>query len=519
MVNKGFIKKGEYFDSVSLMIVSREITKLDGVEDSAVVMGTRENKSILEAVGLMLEDFTSAGDTDLLIAIKAESDPVIESVLVKIDELFLNIRNRSDDTEDFNPKSLAGGLKQLPDANLSIISIPGKYAAREAKKALEKDLHVMIFSDNVSIEEEFGLKKFAKTKDLFVMGPDCGTAIINGVPLAFANVVNRGDIGIVAASGTGLQEVSSIISNMGAGISQAIGTGGRDVKKEIGGIMFLQGISALNDDPSTKTIVLISKPPDDEVLSLITEELKQVEKPIVAIFIGGNPELIKKTGAISAKTLEHAALIAVSISKNEDYDQENYPQKEMMQSIAKIAENELKNKQPEQKYLRGLFSGGTLCDETQLIFKGHIGDVYSNTPLNKNYLLDDSSQSVKNTVLDLGDDEFTVGRPHPMIDFTLRNERILKEVSDPETAVILVDLVLGYGSNLDPVAEFVPVLAEAKKLSPYTSIICSITGTENDPQEKDRVILELEKAGIIICSSNAEASYLAGEIIKLSGGK
>jgi len=519
MVIKGYIKKGEYFDSVSLMIVSREITELDGVTDSAVVMGTRENKSILDAAGLMLDIFTNTGDTDLLIAIKADNESIIKNVRKEIDELLIGIRTHSDDAEDFNPRSLNGGLKQLPEANLSLISIPGKYAAREAKKALDNDLHVMLFSDNVSIEEELKLKQYAEAKDLFVMGPDCGTAIINGVPLAFANVVNRGDIGLVAASGTGLQEVSSIISNKGSGISQAIGTGGRDVKKEIGGIMFLQGIRALNEDPLTRVIVLISKPPDDEVLARITLELKQVKKPVVAIFIGGNPDLIKKTGAIPAKTLEQAALIAVSISADQEYDLHDYPSKNILRKIKEIAEKELINKRSEQKYLRGLFSGGTLCDETQLILKTDIGDVYSNTPLNEDYLLENSSKSCKNTVLDLGDDEFTVGRPHPMIDFTLRNQCILKEASDKEVAVILIDLVLGFGSNTDPGGEFIPVLGEVKKNSPEISLICSVTGTENDPQERKKVILDLEKNGVIVCASNAEASNLACEILKLSGGK
>jgi FdrA protein len=518
MFVKGFIKKSEYFDSVSLMIVSREISEMEGILDSAVVMGTKENKSILEAAGLLISEFENTNDTDLLIGIKAESERIVGAALKRVEELFLEMRDKSDDFSEFQPKSLEGALKQLPDANLSLISVAGKYAAREAKKALENGLNVMLFSDNVSIKDELKLKKYALTKGLFVMGPDCGTAIINGVPLAFANVLNRGNIGITAASGTGLQEVSSIISNEGAGISQAIGTGGRDVKKEIGGLMFIAGMKALNNDPQTEVIVLISKPPDDEVLEKISEEIKKIQKPIVAIFIGGESEVIKKTGAIRAETLEQTALFAVAISKGQKIEDSMIKINERDKEINKFAVKEISSKTENQKYLRGLFSGGTLCDETQLILKDRLGDVFSNTPLNPEYKLQDSWKSDKNTILDLGDDEFTVGRPHPMIDFSLRNKKILEEASDSEVAVILFDVVLGYGSNMKPAEELVPILIKAKQISPNVSLICSVIGTDKDPQNRELVKSELENSGAIIMSSNAAASELAGKIIKSVGG-
>ncbi|MCK4694227.1 MAG: FdrA family protein, partial [Candidatus Cloacimonetes bacterium] len=289
MILRGFIKTGEYFDSVSLMIVSKEINKIEGIVDSAVIMGTKENKSILNAAGLLINKFQEAGDTDLLIVIKAETENVVNKTLKKVDDLLEEMRNPVDKTTDFLPKSFEGALKFLPEANLSIISVAGKYAAHEARKALENGLHVMIFSDNVSIEDEIKLKKYAQGKNLLVMGPDCGTAIINGIPLAFANVVNRGDIGIVAASGTGLQEVSSIISNEGKGISQAIGTGGRDVTKKVGGIMFVSALRALVEDKNTKIIILVSKPPHEEVLRNIADEIQKITKLVVTLFIGIEP--------------------------------------------------------------------------------------------------------------------------------------------------------------------------------------------------------------------------------------
>ena len=252
----------------------------------------------------MLPEFKDTTDNDLLVCIKAETEKVATDILDNIQTIFKKFRNTDENTEDYSPKSFEGAIKLMPEANLSLISVAGKYASREAMKALKNGLHVMIFSDNVSIEDELKLKQYAASKGLLVMGPDCGTAIINGVPLAFANIVNRGNIGIVAASGTGLQEISCIISNEGAGISQAIGTGGRDVKKEIGGIMFLQALQALNEDKETEVIVLVSKPPYEEVLKKIAAEISKIKKPVVAIFIGGNAEVIKNSGAYRPQHLK-----------------------------------------------------------------------------------------------------------------------------------------------------------------------------------------------------------------------
>jgi succinyl-CoA synthetase alpha subunit len=511
---KGKIIKGEYFDSVTLMLLSKEINKTEGVTDSAVVMGTKENKSILETSGLLIPDFNNTADNDLLVCIKAENEKIIDGVLENLESLFKKIRNKNDDAEDFSPKSLDGAIKILPGANLSLISVAGKYAAREAMKALKNGLHVMIFSDNVSIEDELELKRYAASNGLLVMGPDCGTAIINGAPLAFANVVNRGNIGIVAASGTGLQEVSCVISNEGAGISQAIGTGGRDVKKEIGGIMFIRAMQALNNDKETVVIVLVSKPPHDDVLGKICNEIINIKKPVVAIMIGGNAEKIKEAGAIPASTLEETGLIAAALSKGKDIKSIKTDLSKSEEDIKALASGFSKHKNKKQKYLRGLFSGGTLCDEAQLIFNDTIGFVYSNTPLNKDYKLLDSWKSKQNCVIDLGEDEFTVGRPHPMIDYTLRNKKIIEEAADPEVAVILLDVVLGYGSNLNPAEELVPAIKKAKKISTEISIICSITGTDNDPQNRVYVKQQLENAGALVMRSNAAASKLASYILK-----
>jgi succinyl-CoA synthetase alpha subunit len=512
MIVTGLIKKGVYYDSVSLMILSKELNKLEGIIDSSVVMGTSENRTILSAVGLDLKEFDDADETDILIGISASTRSAADNALLKIDQMFKDLQRRPDNTTDQNAHNFEEALKQLPGANLSLISIAGKYAAAEAMKALKTGLHVMIFSDNVTLAEEIELKQYAHDHGLLLMGPDCGSAIINGIPLGFANAVQRGDIGIVAASGTGLQEVSSVISNNAAGISQAIGTGGRDIRKETGGAMFLDALKALNEDQETKVIVMISKPPHPDVLQKIATELKKIKKPVIGILIGGDPEVLTQAGAIAARTLEEAGLLAAALSSGQDPGSVDKSLADRKTGLGILAEKLAKDKKG--KFLRGLFSGGTLCDEAQLILKESVGFVYSNSPLHADFLLTDLWKSRENSIIDLGEDEFTHGRPHPMIDFSLRNKRLLEEAADAGVAVMLLDIVLGYGSHPDPASELVPAIMKAKELSPDILFIGSVTGTSQDPQNRKNVIHELEKAGMIILPSNAAASELAGEIIQ-----
>jgi len=346
----GIIKKGEYYDSISIMLIAKHISEMEGVADSAVVMGTKENKSILTSSGLMTPDIQPAGEMDLIVALKLKEGIDSKNVLSKIDEIF-KATKKSDQGETFTPQSIDGAMKVLPNANMAMISVAGRYAGDVAMKSLQRGLHVMLFSDNVPIEKEIELKIFAREKNLFVMGPDCGTAIINGVPLAFANIVNRGNIGIVAASGTGLQEVSCLISNAGCGISQAIGTGGRDVKKEVGGIMFIEGIKALADDENTEVILLVSKPPADEVVNKIKETVRQIRKPVVGVFLGASPELLKESNIYQALTLEEAAMLSVAYSKKENASAVTDLLNKREAEIKKTAEEEAANLSPAQKYL------------------------------------------------------------------------------------------------------------------------------------------------------------------------
>jgi succinyl-CoA synthetase alpha subunit len=501
----GQIRKGAYFDSVTLMRVGTEITALPGVIDAAVVMGTKSNRAILNSSGLLSAKFDNASDTDLLVAVKGETETATQSALAAVDGLLKKAINTITTGGESRPSSLAGALNLIPGANLALISIAGRYAGDEAMRALENGLHVMLFSDNVPLEKEIALKKFAQRRGLLVMGPDCGTAIINGVPLAFANVVNRGNIGIVAAAGTGLQEVSCIISNAGAGISQAIGTGGRDVKQEVGGIMFLEGLKALAKDEQTRVILLVSKPPHKDVLRRIEKLAKTIRKPIVTSFVGASTQEDRPS------TLEEAALIAVALSQGKPRDEVASRLVARDKEILRTAKREAGKRKRNQKYVRGLFSGGTFCAEAQVLFKTLLTGVYSNAPVGNTKQLRDSLVSQKHSVIDLGEDEFTVGRPHPMIDYSLRNRRILVEAADPETAVILLDVVLGYGAHPDPAAELSGVVRQASR---KVSVVCSVTGTNHDPQNRGRVEAALRKAGAIVTPSNAAACNLAGQIIR-----
>ncbi|MDP8267803.1 MAG: acyl-CoA synthetase FdrA [Candidatus Tenebribacter davisii] len=511
---KSLVKKGEYYDSVSLMIVGKDVSNMENVIEATVVMATKENKSILKTAGLYLDEFKQYDDTDLLIVVKSDREDKFTEIFEKVDNLLIEIRNRKDDSGSFTPKSLEGAINYQPESNLVLISIAGRYAGREAMKALKQGLHVMLFSDNVPLETEIELKKYALANDLLVMGPDCGTAIINDVPLAFSNAVNKGNIGIVAASGTGLQEVSSIISEEGFGISQAIGTGGRDIKEEVGGKMFISALNALKNDDDTRVIVLVSKPPHPSVLKKINAELKGLTKPVVSIFLGADRNLVEVNGVVAASTLEEAALLACAISENVEVSKVTEFLEARRSSYGTIAEKEVKNISSGRKYIRGLFSGGTLCDETQIILKKDIENIFSNRSGDEKHALDDSWISKEHSLVDLGEDEFTVGRLHPMMDFDLRNKRIIQEAKDKETAIILFDLVLGYGANMDPIAEILPIIKQAQAIAPGISYICSVTGTEQDPQNRENVIKTLEENNVLVMPTNTAAAEIVALILK-----
>jgi FdrA protein len=510
------VLSNQYRDSVSLMQISSTLAELPGVQQASMIMATDNNCSLLQEAGL-LEGSVDAGPNDLLIVLQGDDqealDSALEMALAEVEHQSVAAEGATG-PEKIAPRSIEMALIGQPEANLALISTPGEYAAAEALKALHQGLHVMLFSDNVRLEDEIVLKQYARDRGLLVMGPDCGTAILNGVPLAFANVVRRGDIGLVAASGTGLQQVSCLIDRLGGGVSQAIGVGSHDLNDQVGGISMLQGIEALAIDPETKVIVLISKPPAPQVAQRMLERAAQAGKPVVVDFIGADPATIAGEGMFTAHTLADAAAIAVALSRDQEPRQESEARDAQIDTLAR--EHPLKFS-PDQRYIRGLFSGGTFCFETLLLLEQSIGPVYSNVPLKPEFLLPDVWKSQRHTAIDMGDDLFTQGRPHPMIDYRLRNQRIRQEAADPQVAVILLDVVLGFGSHMDPASELVPVIAEtrasAAEQGRELAFVGSVCGTPGDPQNLPEQEAALRQAGMLLAESNASAARLAAALI------
>ncbi|WKZ47343.1 MAG: acyl-CoA synthetase FdrA [Anaerolineales bacterium] len=481
-VVKWNVRAGTYYDSVVLMQLQRGLLELNGVIDAGVVMATPANKDLL-ATNNLLPDAVSANPDDLLIVVKANDDSSAENAINQVDEL-LTKRKSSSVSEDFRPRSLSAAVKQLPEANWVLISVPGRYAAGVAREALDLGKHVFLYSDNVSLEDEIALKKTAREKGLLVMGPDCGTAIINGIGLGFANRVRRGSIGVVGASGTGTQAVTAQIHNLGAGISHAIGTGGRDLKSDVGAITAHQALDALKRDDETKVIVLISKPPSPDVATSLISAAQNAGKPVVIYFIGYPPPARKIGNLHFAISLSEAAEMAVNGNWELVIDKKlpitNY-------------------------YLRGLFSGGTLAYETLLGLQSFLSPIYSNAPITNYQLLDDPLHSRAHTIIDLGDEFFMVGRLHPMIDNDLRIRRMKQEAADPEVGMILFDVVLGEGSHLNPTGELVPAIRAIQASRKNIEFAAMVIGTDDDPQNLQSQVSALEEAGVKVFRTATEA--------------
>lgn len=513
-MKKNLVKENAYYDSVTLMLISSRVMSLPGIENAAVMMGTDQNKDLMLESGLIDETIAKrVTANDMVIGIVGESEEAVDKAFEAV-EVELANKSKKQGEGEMRTRTMQSAVQKMPDANLTIISVPGRYAKGEAMKALDMGLHVMVFSDNVELEDEIELKKKAREKGLLMMGPDCGTAIINGIALGFANVVNRGDIGIVAGAGTGLQEVSVIIDRNGAGVSQGIGTGGRDLKDAVGGMTMLAGIEALIHDDQTKVILIVSKPASEQVTETLLEALRKTDKPKVICVLGGDRDVEKEKGFVFVETLEDAAIAASQLSRGETPKMTYFSKPK--EDIVDIVEKEVGQLKPEQKYVRGLYAGGTLTYEAMLIMRDIIGDTWSNTPLKKNLMLEDVKVSKENTVIDMGDDEFTNGRPHPMIDTRLRVERIRKEASDPEVAVILLDCVIGYGSHEDPAGALQKVVGEAREIAKkdgrHLTFVASVCGTENDLQVRSEQEEKLRSAGILVMDSNAQAARLAALI-------
>jgi FdrA protein len=497
------VRKAAYHDSVTLMRLTRDLELVNGVRRAAAMMGTPPNRALLRDAGLLTPDGDTASPNDLIIAVEADELAAAHAGVQATEAALLTSQPSTFTNQTMHrPRTLRTALQMLDSANLALISVPGLYAGLEAMKALRAGLHVMLFSDNVSVATEIELKRLARAEGLLMMGPDCGTAIINGVPLGFANAVPRGRIGLAAASGTGLQEVSCLIAAAGEGISQAIGVGGRDLSDEVSGLMMGYALEILGADPATEVICVIGKPPGPRTWELLQGKFVQLRKPCVVQL----SELASAAGSAwqTAATLEDAAQAAVALARGAEPKPIDFtvPNEE----IERLIRDATPATQPGQRFVRGIYAGGTLAYEAVSLLRAILPNVVPGV----------LGGGEGHSVVDLGEDRFTVGRPHPMIDGTLRREWILKAAQDSATAVILLDIILGYGAHPDPAGELLPAIQQATRQAQaagrHLAVVASVCGTEQDPQRRSAQIDALHAHGVSVMPSNAQAARLAALI-------
>ncbi len=514
-----------YRDSVALMQLSAKLGKIEGVVAASAQMATAANLTLMHGAGL-LEAVPSPRPSDILLVIKGSEKATEEAFALADSLLNAKAASNSDGVKKEPLRSVQMAFKdsegEKNKANLVLISTPGDYAAAEAMKALRLGMNAMLFSDNVSVDEEIALKKYAQSRGLLVMGPDCGTAIVDGMPLAFANVVTRGNIGVIGASGTGLQQVTCLIDQFGAGITHAIGTGGHDLAEAVGGITMLTALQQFAEDKATEIICLVSKPPAASVAAKVLTAAKACKKPVVVCFLGAKPESISSAGEnlIAARDLAEAAKLSAALSHGKSFAEV----RAMSQQEADLSEVKTRAKalaaklKTAQTNLRGLYTGGTFCYEALLLLQDSLPNLQSNTPTGKVKKVADLWKSSGHNILDLGDDDFTRGRPHPMIDPSLRNDRLIAEAADSSVGVILLDFVLGYGSHENPAGEIIAAAKmareNAKKDGRELVFIAHICGTKGDPQSLAGQEKILSDAGMELAKSNAEAALLCKFILE-----
>ncbi|KRK78654.1 hypothetical protein FD03_GL002431 [Companilactobacillus nodensis DSM 19682 = JCM 14932 = NBRC 107160] len=487
------LKNNSYQDSINLMLLTTEISKMNGVNKVQVMMGTDANKDIFNSAGLLTDEAKEAKPSDMMIVLDTDDKSIMDDVLKAIDKFIDDLSNKksSKSNASSHATSWDEAIDKLPDANTALISVPGVYAADEIDNALDHNLNAFVFSDNVSIEDEARLKNKAHKKGLLVMGPDCGTGIISGVPMAFANVIRSGNISLVGASGTGIQEVTAAIERMGGGVIHAIGTGGRDLSDKVGARTMIDALVGLAHHDPSEVLGIISKPPAKEVRDEVVKLLHDIDKPVVAIFLGEKPDH-HEDGVYLAHTLEETAKIAMDLSLNKEVKKNYY-------TAAPIANVDEKLR---GKKIKGLYSGGTLAYEAGMLIS---------ESLNLGGIITDNGYVLKSDgydVIDLGDDIYTQGRPHPMIDPSIRIQQIEKLSHDEKTGVILLDDVLGYGTTDDMASALAPSIKAAIKTAHddgrKLAFVATIVGTNEDPQDYDEQHKILEDAGVTVCDTNAE---------------
>ncbi len=488
------LRPGTYRDSVTLMEISQAVATAPGVTAAIVAMATPLNLELYERLGFDPQQIAAATPNDLMIAVEASSDAELAGALAVLDARLSAQAATGGGGGDAvePPRTVTAAVRA--GADFCLISLPGEHAAVEALDAIHAGVSVMLFSDNVTVEEEVRLKDAAAEHEgVLVMGPDCGTAVVGGVGLGFANALRPGPVGIVAASGTGAQQVSSLIDRAGVGVSAILGVGGRDLSKGVAGRSTLRAMQLLDDHPGTELVVVLSKPPDPAVAEQIVAAAQRLKTPSMVAFVGrGRRDLT----AVSMSIVE-----AMGVA---EWQPDSWP-----------ADRE---RRPRPGALRGLFSGGTLCDESMAMAAETLGPIMSNTPLEPEWQLPDDLTHAGHLMIDFGDDKLTQGRAHPMIDPSLRNARIVEEAGDPTCAVILLDVVLGFGSHKAPADSLVPAITQAREIARAAgrdlAFVVSLIGSAQDPQGLDVVAARLVAAGASVHLSNAEATRQAVALIE-----
>jgi succinyl-CoA synthetase alpha subunit len=506
------VRRDCYLDSVFLMATSAELGRLEGLASGQVLLATPANLALLGEQGFGGAELAGLGPTDLVVALRADSPETLERAQRRLTELLASKAPRGDDAGAARAVGLDSALRELEGANMALISVPGDYAAYEAARALDAGLNVMLFSDNVPVEDEIALKDEALRRGLLLMGPDCGTAIVGGVMLGFANRVRRGPIGVVGASGTGTQEVTCLVDRAGSGVSHAIGTGGRDLSARVRARTTLFAVDLLARDPGTRVLVVVSKPPAADVARLVLDRLASIDKPSVVHFVGANRDETRGH-VVFTPDLESTALAAASLA-----DGTQRPRGPGEARWASRLAEERARRAPGQRHLRGLFTGGTMAAEALAIASSRLGHVESNLGHDEGPMAAAPGATRGHLVVDLGDDQFTRGRPHPMIDPTPRAQWLEADAEDAAAGVVLLDVVLGTGSHADPAGAMIESIeharARAAERGGYLPVVASVTGTPHDRQGLDRQVATLERAGVVVLPSNAQAARFACALVE-----
>ncbi|QSR30099.1 FdrA family protein [Nocardioides sp. S5] len=489
------LRSGAYADSVTLLQVSRAVQAAPGVVAAQVAMATGLNLEVLTGMGF---EVPASSPNDMVVALRLDDDADVATALAAVDAALVPTRPSSGDTTQAPPRTTGAALRHGGPGAVVLVSVPGASATVEAMDALEAGHDVMVFSDNVPVAEEVALKTYAATRGALVMGPDCGTALLDGVGLGFANAVRPGRIGLVAASGTGCQQLLTLLHHAGetlegVGVRHALGVGGRDLSSAVGGLATREALRRLDADADVDLVVVVSKPPAPEVAEALAREAEALDTPVELGLLGrGQRDLTAVAEAVLARLGHEAPQWPVHGADNTG-----------------PATGPL---------LRGLFVGGTLCDESMLMAAEALGPIRSNIPLADDLALGEELIVDDHVMVDFGDDALTQGRAHPMIDPSLRNEQIARAAADPATGVILLDLVLGHGAEPDPAAHLAPAITAARS-ERAIPVIVSLVGTDLDPQGLAAQRDALVAAGAEVHLSNAAATRRALDLLSRTSSR